>query len=309
MNMRTDLDLVIVGGGIGGIISLKYAKDAGLKALLLEARGAIGGLWRDLPAWQDIQFRKEDWTLDSLPISGEDQQSILRNIQAWAERFELEPLIELNTPVRSARPFQGGWKVITDSTEYESKYLIAATGGYNRPIIPPVERIDSSIAEYHSSALRDPDELSGKRVTVVGGGASAYDLLDLCFVQGAESVTWIYRSAKWMRPTRQPKYFGTDMRLLSKFQMLRLPLWLINRLANRDLRVRYAMAGLKEIMPARDFDFGHEQLIPGRRNMTRNFGGIRRYRGEVQKLTGHTIHLKSGEQTDTDILLWGRGTP
>lgn len=64
------LDLVIVGGGIGGIICLKYAKDAGLNALLLERGDRIGGLWRDLPAWQDIQFRKEDWTLATCRLPG-----------------------------------------------------------------------------------------------------------------------------------------------------------------------------------------------------------------------------------------------
>ena len=61
-------DLIIIGGGIGGIISLKYARDAGLDAILLEKGDAVGGLWRDLPAWQDLQIRKEDWTLGDLPM-------------------------------------------------------------------------------------------------------------------------------------------------------------------------------------------------------------------------------------------------
>ena len=61
-------DLIIIGGGIGGIISLKYARDAGLDAILLEKGGAVGGLWRDLPPWQDLQIRKEDWTLGDLPM-------------------------------------------------------------------------------------------------------------------------------------------------------------------------------------------------------------------------------------------------
>ena len=82
MNTDEGLDLVIVGGGIGGIICLKYAKDAGLNALLLERSDRIGGLWRDLPSWQDIQFRKEDWTLGNLPLGGEDQTNILGNIEA-----------------------------------------------------------------------------------------------------------------------------------------------------------------------------------------------------------------------------------
>ena len=307
MTAGEDLDLVIVGGGVGGVICLKYAKDAGLRTLLLERRERIGGLWRDLPSWQDIQFRKEDWTLGDLPLSAEDQPNILRNIEAWVERFELAPHIRLNAPVTHAQPSESGWHVTTGSGEYDAKWLIAATGGHNRPVVPQIERIESSIIEYHSSALRDPEDLRDKRVTVVGGGASAYDLLDLCFAHGARSVAWIYRSTKWMRPTRRLKYFGTDMRLLARFQMLGLPMGVVNRLANRDLRVRYAKAGIEEIMPDGEFDMRRHQLIPGRPRMIQNFRRIERHRGEVQSLRGKAIGLSSGEQIETDLLLWGTG--
>jgi cation diffusion facilitator CzcD-associated flavoprotein CzcO len=307
MSANANFDLIIVGGGIGGVICLKYAKDAGLRALLLEGRERIGGLWRDLPSWQDIQFRREDWTLGDLPLSGEDQPSILHNIEAWAERFELSPFIRLNAPVVRAQPGASGWSVTTDSAVYGSKFLIAATGGHNRPVVPQVERIGSSICEYHSSALRNPDELRGKRVVVVGGGASAYDLLDLCFAHGAHSVAWVYRSTKWMRPTRQAKYFGTDMRRLAKFQMLGLPASMINRQINKDLRARYARAEIADIMPAGDFDIRVDQLIPGRPRMIRNFRKIERRRGEVRSLRDKTIHLSTGEQIEADLLLWGTG--
>ncbi|MGD9899275.1 MAG: NAD(P)-binding domain-containing protein [Calditrichaceae bacterium] len=307
MTTNVEFDLIIVGGGIGGIICLKYAKDAGLKTVLLEGRERIGGIWRDLPSWQDIQIRKEDWTLGDLPLTGEDQQSILRNIEAWVERFELAPYIRLNTPVKKARPGENGWKLTTDAGSYEAKWLIAATGGHNRPVVPQVERKDSSVAEYHSSALRNPDDLKGKRVTVVGGGASAYDLLDLCFIHGAGSITWIYRSTKWMRPTRQPKYYGTDLRLLAKYQMLGLPVSMVNRIANKDLKGRYAKAGITEIMPDRDFDIRRDQFIPGRSQMLKGFSRIERFRGEVQSISGKRIHISGDEEIETDILLWGTG--
>lgn len=307
MDTKEGLDLIIVGGGIGGVICLKYAKDAGLNALLLERAERIGGLWRDLPSWQDIQFRKEDWTLGTLPLAGEDQPNILGNIEAWAERFELSPYIRLNAPVTSARPCENGWHITTDAATHEAKWLIAATGGHNRPVVPQVERIDSSILEYHSSALRDPEELRDKRVTVVGGGASAYDLLDLCFAHGARSVAWIYRSTKWMRPTRQSKHLGTDMRVLARYQMLCLPASMLHRLSNKDLRARYAKAGINEVMPEVDFDIRHDQLIPGRPGMIKNFAQIERHRGEVSSLSGKTIKLSSGEELETDLLLWGTG--
>jgi cation diffusion facilitator CzcD-associated flavoprotein CzcO len=307
ISSKAQFDLIIVGGGIGGVICLKYARDAGLRTLLLERRERIGGLWRDLPSWQDIQFRKEDWTLGDLPLSGEDQSSILRNIEAWVERFGLSPDIRLNTPVTHAWPCENGWRLTTDAATYEARWLIAATGGHNRPVVPQIERTDPSIAEYHSSTFRNPEELRGKRVTIVGGGASAYDLLDLCFLHGASSIAWIYRSTKWMRPTRQPKYFGTDMRLLAKYQMLGLSASVVNRLANRDLRARYAKAGIEAIMPDGDFDIRRDQFIPGRSRMIQGFRRIERYRGEVQSVRGKTICLSSGEQIETDLLLWGTG--
>ena len=306
-HVSSELDLIIVGGGVGGIICLKYAKDAGLRVLLLERRERIGELWRDLPSWQDIQFRREDWTLGDLPLSDEHQPNILRNIEAWVDRFELAPLIRVNAAVTQAHPSANGWNVTTASAAYESRFLIAASGGHNRPIVPNVERTDSQIVEYHSSGLRDQAELRGKRIAVVGGGASAYDPLDLCFANDAQSVAWIFRSTKWMRPTLQPKYLGVDMRLLSKYQMLGLPAWLVNWRINRDLRVRYAKAGVEEIMPGRAFDIRRDQLIPGRRGMLRNFRRIERYRSEVQSLYGKTIRLASGVQVQADLLLWGTG--
>ena len=307
MSTGSDLDLVIVGGGIGGVICLKYAKDAGLKTLLLERRERIGGLWRDLPSWQDIQFRKEDWALGDVPLAEERQPGILRNIEAWVERFDLAPRIVLDAPVTRAQFCEDNWHVTTERTLYQSRWLIVATGGHNRPVVPQVDRNDSVIAEYHSFELRNPEELRGKRVTVVGGGASAYDLLDLCFTYQASSVAWIYRSTKWMRPTRQVKYLGIDMRLLAKYQMLGLSTSAINRRINEDLQARYKKAGITEIMPEGDFDIRHDQLIPGRPRMIQNFRSIERHRGEVESVHGNTIRLSNGEEIGTDLLLWGTG--
>jgi cation diffusion facilitator CzcD-associated flavoprotein CzcO len=311
VNHGTDegLDLLIVGGGIGGVICLKYARDAGLNALVLERGDRVGGLWRDLPAWQDIQFRREDWTLGNLPLAGESQPDILSNIEAWVERFDLAPYIRVNTAVTRARPLDmdSGWELSTAAGTYRAPWLIAATGGHNCPVVPQVGRVDSSVTEYHSSALRDAGVLRGKRVTVVGGGASAFDLLDLSFANGASSVVWVYRSTKWMRPTRRSKHTGTDMRTLAKYQMLCLPESLIFRLSNKDLRARYARAGINAILPERDFDIRRDQLIPGRPGMIEHFSDIERHQSEVRTLRGNTIELTNGDVFETDLLLWGTG--
>ncbi|MGB5478062.1 MAG: NAD(P)-binding domain-containing protein [Thermoanaerobaculia bacterium] len=300
-------DLIIVGGGIGGIISLKYAKDAGLDAVLLEKGDAVGGLWRDLPAWQDLQIRKEDWTLGDLPIAGEDQADVLANIREWVKRFDLAPSIRLGTRVNAARPANGGWIVRADGYAGHARFLIAATGGHNRPVVPQIERAHPTLTEYHSSALRDPSELTGKDVVVVGGGASAFDLLDLCLERGALSVTWVYRSLKWMLPTRRRKYNASNLRSLARMQMLGTPVATLNKRTNRDLRARYRKAGLDELTPDRPIDLGHQMLIPGRRRMVQDLGQIARHHGEIVRIEGNTVWLSSGQSCRADLVLWGTG--
>lgn len=307
MNPKEDYDLLIIGGGIGGIISLYYAKKAGLRALVLEKQPQVGGLWARLPAWQDIQNNPIDWTLGDLPISGADQASILNNIQSWVDQFDLAPFIRLNTPVRRAEPAQDGWRVNTPQGALHARHLIAATGGHNRPFTPTIERVNSNILEFHSSDLREPADIRGKRVVVVGGGASAYDLLELCFAHQAQKIIWVYRGLKWMSPTRKSKHLASDVRTMGRQQMLDVPLAEINRGIGDDLRGRYAKFGIDAIRPEREFDISQDQLIPGRRDMIANFQQIERHAGEIIRLQGNEAELASGQKIEADLLLWGTG--
>jgi len=301
------LDVVIIGAGIGGITALYYAKRAGLSALVLEKQDVVGGLWARLPAWQDIQNNRYDWALGNLPIEGEDSASVAENIRAWVDEFDLAPSILLDTPVIRATPVEGGWCVSTPGRDYLARYLVSATGVHNRPVVPAIERHEPLVSEFHSSALGDPAVLAGRDVVVVGGGASAYDLLDLCFEHAARRVTWVYRSLKWMTPTRKPKHLAADIRGLAKMQMLDTPVEQMSRAVNQDLRARYEKFGIEAIRPTGDFDFRRDQLIPGRKRMIENFGRIERHQGEVAGIDGATVRLSSGERLGADLLLWGTG--
>lgn len=202
------LDVAIVGGGLAGVVALAYARAAGLSAIVLERAGRVGGLWRDLPAWQDIQISAADWALGALPLHGVTQPHILTNIEAWVDHFALADGIRLNAPVQSAVEVDAGWALTTPQGVVHARHLVAATGAHNTPVIPPVARASNAphnVREFHSSALRDPSVLAGQDVLVVGGGASAFDLLELCFQQGAKRVVWAYRGTKWFVPTKKTK--------------------------------------------------------------------------------------------------------
>lgn len=301
------LDVAIVGGGLAGIVALTYARRAGLQAIVLERQDRIGGLWRDLPAWQDIQISPADWTLGDLPLEGSTQPHILANIEAWVARFGLADGIRLNAPVQRATFNGGAWELVTPQGAVRARHLVAATGGHNTPIVPRIARADSSVRECHSGALRDPSELSGRDVLVVGGGASAFDLLDLCFRHGAGKVVWVHRGLRWFLPTKKPKHIAGSVRGFARLQAGGMTAAQQSATIGADMRSRYQKFGITGIMPPRDFDVLHDQLMPGRAGMLANFAAIERHAGTVESIAGRVVTLSGGHRLETDLLLWGTG--
>jgi cation diffusion facilitator CzcD-associated flavoprotein CzcO len=301
------LDLAVIGGGIAGIIHLHYARRAGLRTLLLEKAPAVGGLWRTLPAWQDIQICPVDWTVGDLPIEGPMQAQVLANIESWVTRFDLAPDIRTGCPVHQARHDGESWVLETAQGAVRARHLVAATGAHNRPWIPTVAQRDGSVAETHSSALRDPTELAGARVLVVGGGASALDLLDQCLLQGAAHTVWAHRDLRWFTPTSKPKAVAGSVRPVARMQAQGVPVEQQNALVRADLVKRYQHFGLQALLPDRPLDLRTDQLFPGRARMLAGLAQITRHRGDVQALVNGQAHLSDGSVHTIDRVLWGTG--
>ena len=304
---RKRYDLAIIGGGMAGVVSLAYARRSGLEAILLERQGSVGGLWRNLPAWQDIQIGVADWALGDLPLLGATQPSILANIEAWVAHFGLADAIQLNMPVHVARESAAGWELSTPHGVVHARHLVAASGGHNTPKIPAVFRTASSVQEFHSSAMRDPSLLTGRSVLVVGGGASALDLLELSFQHGASRVIWAYRGMRWFMPTRKPKHIAGSVRGFAKLQAAGMTVEQLNAAIGSDLRSRYEKFGITEIMPSHDFDVRCDQLIPGRSGMLEHYAAIERHQASVDCIAGGTVTFSNGHCVDVDLLLWGTG--
>ena len=300
------LDVAIVGGGIGGVIALYYARRAGLRARVFDAQPGVGGLWRQLPAWQDIQIAAADWTLGDIPLAGTFQPQILANIQAWVDRFDLARDISLGTPVR-ATPRPGGWTISARDGEVAATHLVAATGAHNQPFIPAVGRLASEVKELHSSALHDPAALAGKSVLVVGAGASSLDLLDLAVQHGAREITWAHRGLRWFTPTRKPKSIAGSVRDLSRLQASGMTHAQQSAAIEADLRGRYAKLGLQAIVPAFPFDILQQQLIPGRHHMIEHFASIRRIDAAPELIEGGAVTCSDGSTVRPDVVLWGTG--
>lgn len=301
------LDLAIIGGGLAGVIHLHHARQVGLEAEVLEKQSGVGGLWRRLPAWQDLQVSPVDFALGDLVLAGPMQAQVLSYVESWVERFALADGIRLDSLVRRARHTGACWELETPQGMVRARHLVAASGGHNTPVIPAVQRRDGSVRELHSSALRDPGELAGRDVMVVGGGASAFDLLDLCLEHGARRIGWVYRGNRWFSPTRKPKAVAGTVRPFARLQASGASVAEQNAAIGADLSSRYEKFGIEAIRPQRPLDVHHDQLIPGRARMLEHFGALERHRGTVESIEGGEVTLSDGTRRAVDLVLWGTG--
>ncbi len=309
LKTKEPYDAIIIGAGISGVIFLKYARKKGLNCLILEKQNDAGGLWNWIPAWQDIQNRKEDFAINNIPLKGDKQPEVHDYIQTWIRKFELDPFIKLNCEVSSVSRADDHWQVQTNDGEYNSRYLIIASGVQNRPWIPDVKRTNSEIKEMHSSEIKQPEDLANKRIAVVGSGASALDLLDLAIGNGAKNVHWIYRNTRWFFPSYKSKQKNPlcSLRILSVMQTLMKSPEKVSETTQKILQMKYKQFKVKSIQPNYNIDMKKHQLFPGRPLMTRNINAIARHQSEIDHIEGHEITLRNKERIETDMILWGTG--
>jgi len=308
-NGRDPYDTLVIGAGICGIIFLKYAREMGLRCVALEKQKDVGGLWNRLPTWQDLQNRRQDIALNGVPLNGVDQPAVQRYVQEWVNRYELDPYIRLGCKVTGVEWSNGAWTVYTKHEEtYRANNLIVASGVQNEPWIPDFDRSGSDIRETHSYDLQKPENLAGECVTVIGGGASSQDLLELALENGAKDIHWVYRKkVKWFLPTRRAKQKAwPNLRELGLGQSLHgtemattLMRWL--------LKYRYNHYGIDDLIPDEPFNFDRHQLIPGRASLLRNMDAVTRHKSEIQAMEGRELTLANGDTIKTDRVLWATG--
>ncbi|MEM6913334.1 MAG: NAD(P)-binding domain-containing protein, partial [Pseudomonadota bacterium] len=310
-NPDATIDIAIIGAGIGGLTMARYAKAFGLSALVFDKADQPGGLWAELPSWQDIQFRAEDWSLNGIPIGGVTQPHILENIVQLVPRYDLEAMLRLGHAVTGVHRNEEHWTITTTRGSYGARNIVVASGLHNKPRIPEV--VDAGFAgqTHHSSKIQDPDTLRGRCVTVVGGSASAYDLLELALEHQAAQINWVHRGLRWMVPSTRQKHEKSAHRAYAVSQMWGMDINKLNAATNEMLRAKYAYFAIDDIAPSYDFDYRHHSIIPGRPGVIEHFQSLNRYHGTLDRLDANeaTVTLVDGGQTsfDTDIVLYGTG--
>lgn len=307
-NKPPPYDVVVIGGGICGLIFLKYALDANLKVLLLEKEKQVGGLWLRLPQWQDIQCPVEDWAINNISAKGAEQPQILENIQNWVSVYNLMPSIQLNTSVVGINYSNAKtWEIKTsnDST-IECRYVVVATGLHNKPYIPSFNRSQVKIPEIHSAHLHDLSALDKNRIVVVGGSASAFDVLELALDRNVPEIHWVTGTLQWMTPSSRPKHLRKGLRSIA---------WKLLRGTSREefnknlqglLEKKYRYFGIDAIKPSYHVDFWKAPVVNGRPKLIKHLNKIHLHKGHVSGINADKVSI--GDATiDCELVIYATG--
>ncbi len=213
----TALDAVIVGAGFSGLYMLhKLRNEMGLTARVLEAGGGVGGTWwwnRYPGARSDsdsyiygFMFDEELWKEWQWSERYPEQHEVRAYLEHVAQRYDLLRDITFNTRVQSATfdEATGRWTVATDTGEsVQTHNLIAAVGTLSIPNTPGLPGADAFGGESYHTGLwpHDKVDFAGKRVGVVGTGASAVQAIPI-IAQVAAELTVFQRTANYILPAK-----------------------------------------------------------------------------------------------------------
>jgi 4-hydroxyacetophenone monooxygenase len=208
----SDFAVVIIGAGISGLVTALKLRRAGIPHVVLERNDVVGGTWYDnrypgcgvdTPSYlYSFSFFPRHW---SQHFSRRDELNTYLN--DLADHFELRSAIRFGTEVQAARWDEQSQRWIVTATdrsgrelEFVANALVTAVGQLNKPKLPDIPGCDEFTGPaFHSAQWPDGVDAEGKRVAVVGTGASAMQVVP-AVAPHAGHLTVFQRSPQWVAP-------------------------------------------------------------------------------------------------------------
>lgn len=226
------VDTVVVGAGQAGIAASEHLSGHGIEHVVLE-RDSIAESWRSArwdslvangPAWHDrfpgLEFKDRD------PDEFVPKEAIADYFADYARMIKAP--VECGVGVERVRRNDGGpgFLVETSGGRYAADHVIAATGAFQTPVIPPLIPGDAGLLQIHSSDYRNPEQLPDGAVMVVGAGSSGSQIAEELMragrrvylsvgphdrpprrYRGRDNVWWLGILGEWDKVTPAP---GTE---------------------------------------------------------------------------------------------------
>ncbi|MGH3519616.1 MAG: flavin-containing monooxygenase, partial [Haloechinothrix sp.] len=216
LHRRHQPHVVIIGTGFGGLGMAIELKRAGIDTFtILEKASEVGGVWRENTypgAACDIPSPYYSFSYEpnpAWPARFSRQPDIQAYMRRVVDKYDLRQHIRFDTEVTAATfdEQSGQWHLDTAAGErITSDVFVPATGQLSRPAMPNIPGVESFRGEaFHSATWDHSVELTGKRVAVIGTGASAVQFVPEIQPK-VERLTVFQRSAPWILPRPEVEY-------------------------------------------------------------------------------------------------------
>ncbi len=339
-------DVIIVGAGLSGIGAAWHLQDKcpDKRYLILEGRESIGGTW-DLFRYPGIRSDSDMYTLgynfkpwtEGKAIA--DGPSILNYIRETASAAGIEGNIRYQHKVSSARwsSDEAAWTVATRNTATDEfvtircNVLLMCSGYYNykQGYLPEFKGLDSFRGQtVHPQHWPEDLDYSGKKVVIIGSGATAVTLLPE-MAREAKHVVMLQRSPTYMVSAPDTDWIARLLQRLlpektayavTRWKNIQFQRWIYHqsRTAPQKIRKKLLKMARKELGKEVDFDQHfrpHYDPWDQRLCLVPNgdfFHAIRDGRASVvtdtiAEFTENGIRLGSGEALDADIIVTATG--
>jgi cation diffusion facilitator CzcD-associated flavoprotein CzcO len=214
-----DFDVIVVGAGLSGMYQLYRLRELGLRVRVFETGTDVGGTWYwnrypgarfDSESYSyGYSFSKElleEWEW-SEHFAG--QPETLRYCQYVAQKFDLRRDIQFRSRVVAAHwqePTRSWSVTLEDGGEFSTRFLVTAIGPLSTPTLPLIESRDSFAGQsFHTARWpKEPVDFSGKRVAVIGTGATGVQTIQTIASQVGH-LTVFQRTPNWCAPLHNGK--------------------------------------------------------------------------------------------------------
>lgn len=221
----TDFEVIVIGAGVAGIYQIKRLVDLGVSATVLEAAGDLGGTWYN-NRYPGARFDSESYTYGysfSQEVLDEwswremysPQPDNLRYLNFVADKFGLREHMQFNVRVEAAQfdEARNLWRLsLNDGRTLTCKFVIMAVGLLSIPTYPKLE----GIADYKGPSFHtfdwphEPIDLSGKRVGIIGTGATAIQVIGE-IADKVGDLTIFQRRPNWAAPLNNSRITPEEM--------------------------------------------------------------------------------------------------
>lgn len=202
-----DFHVIVIGCGESGILAGVRLRQAGIGFTILEKNSGPGGTW-----WENsypgarVDVANHFYCYSFEPSNHwqhffAEQPELRQYFTDVVDRHELGPHIRFGTEVRQVSWDGDRWNVTTgDGQSFAANAIITAVGQLNRPKIPDFPGADTFTGpSFHSAAWDHGVDITGKRVALIGAGASGFQIAP-AIADNVARLNVFQRTAQWMFP-------------------------------------------------------------------------------------------------------------